>query len=92
MKRLLKGMLQAVVAVFGAKIRDQRTGKVVGKALFIPWRGKLHVIGLNEKCVVPVFQSQQRLTYWSQVLTFETHPEPDFPNERKTDRTADPSG
>ena len=57
----------------------------MGKALFIPWRGKLRVIGLKEKRVIAAFESQQRLTYWKQALTFSTHPEPDFPNERKAD-------
>ena len=64
----------------GSPVRDVRTGRVVGRALFVPFRGKLHVIGL-EAHVVPVFAPQERLTYWQQELTFTTHPPPDFPHE-----------
>jgi hypothetical protein len=92
MKKFLRFGLKALTVVFGARIIDQRTGQVVGKALFIPWRGKLRVIGLGDKRVMAAFESQQRLTYWSQTLTFSTHPEPDFPNERKADDPPDASG
>ena len=92
MKRFLRTLLKAATAVFGARIIDQRTGKVLGRALFIPWRGKLRVIGLEDKRVIPRFESQERLTYWHQSLGFTTHPEPDFPHERKADDSADPPG
>ena len=93
MKKFLLLLLKAVTAVFGARVIDQRTGQTVGKALFIPWRGKLRVIGLEEKRVIAAFESQQRLTYWNQALTFSTHPEPDFPHEpNKADDPPDTSG
>lgn len=91
MKKLLLALLKAATAVFGARVIDQRTGETVGKALFIPWRGKLRVIGLKENRVIAHFESQQRLTYWNQALTFSTHPEPDFPNERTADDHPDTS-
>jgi len=92
MKKFLLVLLKAVTAVFGARVIDQRTGSTIGKALFIPWRGKLRVIGLEEKRVIAAFESQRRLTYWNQALTFSTHPEPDFPHERKADDPPDASG
>lgn len=67
----------------GTTVRDVRTGQVLGRALFVPFRGKLHVIGL-EANVVPVFEPQGRLTYWKQELAFTTHPPPDFPHEPGT--------
>ena len=91
MKKLLLLLLKAVTAVIGARVIDQRTGQTIGKALFIPWKGKLRIIGLEGKRVIPSFESQQRLTYWHQSLTFSTHPEPDFPNERKADDSPDTS-
>jgi len=91
MKIILRLLLKAVTAVLGRRVIDQRTGQVVGKAIFIFWRGKLRVIGLEEKRVIPAFEHQQRLTYWNQALTFSTHPEPDFPHERKADDTPDAS-
>jgi hypothetical protein len=92
MKKFLLLVLKAVTAVFGARVIDERTGRTVGKALFIPWRGKLRVIGQMEKPVIAAFETQQRLTYWNQALIFSTHPEPDFPNERKADDSPDASG
>jgi hypothetical protein len=92
MRKLFLLLLKAATAVIGARVVDQRTGRVIGKALFLPWRGKLHIIGLEDKRVIPAFESQQRLTYWNQAMTFSTHPEPDFPNERKADDSADPPG
>ena len=92
MKKILLALLKAATVVFGARVIDQRTGKQVGKALFIPWRGKLRIIGLEDKRVIASFESQQRLTYWNQALTFSTHPEPDFPHERKANDPPDASG
>ena len=70
-----------LVRHLGSPVRDVRTGRLLGRALFVPFRGKLHVIGL-EASVVPVFAPQERLTYWKQELTFTTHPPPDFPHEQ----------
>jgi hypothetical protein len=92
MKKLLLALLRGFTAVFGARVVDQRTGRSIGRALFIPWRGKLRVIGLADKRVIVTFESQHRLTYWNQALTFSTHPEPDFPHERKVDDPPDSSG
>ena len=92
MKKVLLALLKVATAVFGARVIDQRTGKPVGKALFIPWRGKVRVIGLEDKRVIASFESQLRLTYWNQALTFSTHPEPDFPHERKADDPPDAPG
>jgi hypothetical protein len=72
----------AIAHTFGPRIVDQRTGKSLGRALLIPWRGKIHVIGL-ETAVRVLFLPQKRLTYWKQEIGFETHSQPDFPNTRK---------
>ena len=69
-----------LVRHLGSPVRDARTGQMLGRALFVPFRGKLHVIGL-EANVIPVFAPQERLTYWKQDLAFTTHPPPDFPHE-----------
>jgi hypothetical protein len=79
MKKFLLALLKAATVVFGARVVDQRTGKTVGKALFIPWRGKLRIIGLEDKRIIAAFESQ-------------THPEPDFPNEREAHDPSDAPG
>ncbi len=63
----------------GSRIIDVRTGKDLGRALFVPFGGKIHVIGLQT--AAPVFWPQERLTYWKQELGFTVLPPPDFPHE-----------
>ena len=53
---------------------------MLGRALLVPFRGRIHVIGLDAN-VVPEFAPQERLTYWKQELRFTTHPPPDFSHE-----------
>lgn len=72
-----------VARTFGSKVVDLATGRRLGRALFIPWRGRIHVIGL-ETAVRAVFLPQTRLTYWKQEIGFTTHPPPDYPSERST--------
>ena len=66
----------------GTRLVDFQTGRDLGKALIIPWRGKVHVIGL-ERAVRVVFLPQKRLTYWKQEIGFTTQPPPDFSKERE---------
>lgn len=69
----------AVIHRFGMRIFDHENGQLLGRALLIPWRGAIHVVGLNET-VRPIFLPQKRLTFWKQTLGFTTHPPPDFPS------------
>lgn len=77
----IRGVGLWIAQRFGSKVIDLATGQHLGRALFIPWRGKIHVIGLDT-AVRAVFLPQQRLTYWKQEIGFTTHPPPDYPNER----------
>ena len=79
----------------GTPIKDFRTGRSLGRVLLLPWRGRIHVIGLDvavhHVAVRPMFQPQKRLTYWKQEIVFTEHPPPDFPRERdEKPRQADP--
>ena len=67
----------AVARVIGSRVVDCKTGKPLGKALMIPWRGKVLVIGLDA-AVRPQFLPQKRLTYWKQELGFTVYPSPNF--------------
>jgi len=80
-----KPVLTLLIRLIGMQVRDARTGKDLGKYLFIPWRGRILVFGLgiaNDEPFYPVFLPQKRLTYMLQELGFQQHPKPDFPNER----------
>ena len=79
-KLALRAVVLRVARLLGSRVIDARTGQVLGRALLIPFRGRVHVIGLDAT-VVPEFVPQQRLTYWKQELRFTTHPPPDFPHE-----------
>ncbi len=85
MKMLIRSLGLSIARSVGTKINDFESGKSLGRALIIPWRGKIHVIGLKV-AVRPMFQPQKRLTYWKQEIAFAEHPPPDFPNIRKTER------
>jgi hypothetical protein len=82
-----KTLLGFMIRLVGMRVRDVRTGKDLGKYLFIPWDGRILVFGLgaaNDEPFYPVFLPQTRLTYALQELGFQQHPIPDFPNERNS--------
>jgi hypothetical protein len=85
MRKLIRSAVLMIAHRLGARLIDFDSGRNLGKALIIPWRGRIHVIGL-EAAVRPMFQPQKRLTYWKQEIVFTEHPPPDFPNIRKTER------
>ena len=82
LKLRLRNCGVALARRIGTRIVDAKTGEVLGKALILPWRGKIHVIGL-EVPVRLVWLPQKRLTYWKQQIGFVTHPPPDFPSEAR---------
>ncbi len=84
-QRWIRPVVLACARVIGTMVIDQETGRPLGKALLLPWRGKILVIGLDAR-VRPFFLPQARLTYWKQELGFTVHPAVDYPNERGASR------
>lgn len=80
MRKLIRAIGLKIAETIGTPIRDFRTGEKFGRALIIPWRGKIHMIGLK-RAVRPMFQPQKRLTYWKHEIVFTEHSSPDFPKE-----------
>jgi hypothetical protein len=80
LRRIIRNVGLGMARVLGTKLVDVETGRSLGRAFIIPWRGKIHIIGLG-KPVRPVFVPQKRITYWKQALGFALHPPPDFPRE-----------
>jgi hypothetical protein len=80
-RRIIRAAGLVVARAIGTRLVDCKTGRSLGKALIIPWRGRIHVIGL-ETAVIPIFFPQQRLTFWKQELGFTVHDQPDFENLR----------
>jgi hypothetical protein len=77
MRKFIRSIGLSLARIFGTRVTDVQTGRLLDKALIIPWRGKIHVIGL-QKNVRPMFQPQKRLTYWKQTIGFTAHVPPDF--------------
>jgi hypothetical protein len=84
-RKFIRALGLKIAQTIGTPIKDFPSGRSLGRALVIPWRGKIHVIGLKT-AARPMFQPQKRLTYWKQDIVFTEHPPPDFPNIRKTER------
>ena len=84
-RQFIRAVGVKIAQTIGTRIEDSRSGRSFGRALIIPWRGKIHIIGLKA-AVRPMFQPQKRLTYWKQEIIFTEHPSPDFPNETSTGR------
>ena len=84
MRKLIRAIGLKIAHTIGTPVRDFRSGKSLGRALMLPWRGKIHVIGLKEP-LRPMFQPQKRLTYWKQEIVFTEHPPPDFERSRSRD-------
>jgi len=83
-----KGKLKLQLRSFGlwlcdwisSDLHDSHTGEKVGRALLVPWRGKIIMIGHRGRAIIPSFCPQSRLTYWKQELGFTVYQKPDFPS------------
>lgn len=67
----------------GSEVIDQRTGQPVGRALMVPWRGRVIVFGLDEP-MQPVFLPEEKVRHWRQFIGFQSPPPPDFPHEPRS--------
>ena len=81
--KIVRPLMLWLIRLAGSDIPDARTGKVIGRALLLPWRGRIFVLGI-EPCLVPVFYPQARMVQWKTVLGFTRHPVPDFPHEPRS--------
>ena len=84
LRNLANRTLVGLAKVFGMRLVDQHTKETLGKAIVIPFRGKIHLIGFHSAdngFVIPQFVTQRRVTYWKQSIVFAKHPFPDYPNE-----------
>jgi hypothetical protein len=75
------GVLAAYAAsIFGRRLRDHRTGEVLGNGILWAWGGRIHLFGYRGAPLVCEFQPVARVSYWRQVLVFRRQDEPDFPS------------
>lgn len=83
MRKFIRGVGLKIAQAIGTPIKDFQSGRKIGRALIIPWRGKIHVVGLKA-AVRPMFQPQRRLTYWKQEIVFTEYSAPDYPRETES--------
>jgi hypothetical protein len=78
MKKVAIWFRDLLIDVFGQKIHSYETGEYYGKAVMIPWGGKIHIFG-SVGCIKPAFLPiQGRICYWKQVIAFAKHEKPDY--------------
>lgn len=82
-QRILRPLALGIINLLSSDIRDVDTGECIGRALLIPWRGRILILGAGVAgyALVPKFCPQPRLTFWRCELGFTRHPAPDFPHE-----------
>jgi len=86
MKQTVRNIGVLLMRALGSTLVDAETGRVIGRALLIPWRGRILVFGISpSQPIRPIFLPQERLTYWKQELGFTAHPPPDFRREHHGD-------
>jgi hypothetical protein len=80
-QKILRPLALGVINLLSSEVRDVDTGKRIGRALFVPWRGRILIVGEGvANCIlVPKFRAQRRLTFWKVELGFTEHPAPDYP-------------
>ena len=48
MRKFIRAVGLSLARIFGTRVIDVETGRQLDRALLIPWRGKIHVIGLKK--------------------------------------------
>jgi hypothetical protein len=73
MKCFLRRLFYGFLRLVGSEIRDERTGRSLGRAVLLPWRGKIYVLGAHCELWVPVPRPQNTMCFWKQAVGFTTH-------------------
>ncbi|MEM9480799.1 MAG: hypothetical protein AAGA58_14180 [Verrucomicrobiota bacterium] len=82
-KKLLSDLFQKWVSRFGRQIIDERTGQEVARVVVRVRKGRIEVVGLRDsRPLVARFVPPAEASYTRASIAFESHEEPDFPNER----------
>lgn len=76
----MRNFILAVFRCLGSDVHDFETGAKIGRALLVPWRGRILLIGLETPVTIH-FLPQKRITYWKQEIGFRLAPTPNFPRE-----------
>jgi hypothetical protein len=78
MKSLIRNCGMCIVRLFGSDVRDAVDGELLGRALIVPWRGIVHLIGYEGIPLRMVCVPQDRIRYWRVALGFTKAEVPDY--------------
>jgi len=81
--KLLRPLALGLINLLASDIRDVRTGEIIGRALLLPWRGRILFFGTSPD-LLPIFRPQTQMVQWRSTLGFTKHPSPDFPHEPRS--------
>ena len=84
----LKRLISWLISKFGRRIRDERTGEFLGRALVLNLPGRTWLIGLHRPYVRVVFLPNSHNRYAQARLGFATHPPVDFPRKSQSENFA----
>lgn len=71
--RFFRRLVMGVFRLLGSEVCDARSGEVLGKALLLPWKGKVLVLGAESRLWIPIPLPQKELNYWKQEIGFTLH-------------------
>jgi hypothetical protein len=82
-RNVLRAIAMKTFNLVASDIHDVETGEHLGRALLVPWRGRIFLFGpgIAGYALVPKFCPQSKLSFWKCELGFTKHPKPDFPRE-----------
>lgn len=82
-KHPIRFLFYGILDLLSSDIHDMQTGERIGRALLVPWRGRIYMLGggIGGSSLLPRFSPQTRLTFWKIELGFTEHPPPDFRHE-----------
>jgi len=81
----LHGIVKRGVRIFGSRIRDEESGREVGRAFVVVWNGRIYLLGFSgDTPVIPVFLPENRVRYWRRRIGFRIAPQPDYPKVERT--------
>jgi hypothetical protein len=85
-RRILRPLALGIINLLGSDIRDVDSKERIGRALLVPWRGRILILGegVAGYAIAPKFYPQARLTDWKVELGFTRHPIPDYPRESRS--------
>ena len=71
--------MRVLISIFGVPLFNSSEGVTPKRGLFLPWRGRILVVGLGSDRLIPLFSPAQDVRYGFQFLEFRQYSEVNFP-------------